>query len=349
MIPVLPISKEQQQKILRGLMIAGGLYLGYRVTSKAIKNMRSRNTSVLADQSPEVRQAMGLRSAMNPSGVSWLMWSDGTNEDAIAQIASQITNLDAVATAYRNLYGKELIQDLQGELSTDKFNAFLQTISNNRINSSNSSGSSNSTGSRSSGAYTAPQKMIVAKRSVFVRTSPDASYHGAWYEVGENKNIYKTASPGEFIGYATGKQHFDSKNNVKFIEVAFRVGAGAPGALASKIGQSMLLWVSASSNYVAQFNSESTLAQAYPNARNQLSYMLPIPGLGWLSAPGSRVITTESAFVLGEKFEPIARVSEEVLLGYPVMSLDGNAMHYTLVRTLDGTDRWINSNHVRTE
>jgi len=346
MIPVLPISKEQQQSVLRGLMIAGGLYLGYRVTNKAIKNMRSRNTSVLADQSPEVRQAMGLRSAMNPSGVSWLMWSDGTNEDAIAQIASQITNLDAVATAYRNLYGKELIQDLQGELSTDKFNAFLQTISNNRIN--NSSGSSSSSTS-SSGAYTAPQRMIVAKRSVFVRTSPDASYHGAWYEVNENKNIYKTANSGEFIGYATGKQHFDSKNNVKFIEVAFRVGAGAPGSLASKVGQSMLLWVSASSNYIAQFTSESTLAQAYPIARNQLSYMLPIPGLGWLSAPGSRVITTESAMVLGEKFEHITRVPEEVLLGYPVMSLDGNAMHYTLVRTLEGTDRWINSNHIRTE
>ncbi len=346
MIPVLPISKEQQQKILRGLMIAGGLYLGYRVTSKAIKNMRSRNTSILADQSPEVRQAMGLRSAMNPSGVSWLMWSDGTIEDAIAQIASQITNLDAVATAYRNLYGKELIQDLQGELSTDKFNAFLQTISNNRINKS--SGSSNSSTS-SSGAYTAPQRMIVAKRSVFVRTSPDASYHGGWYEVGENKNIYKTASPGEFIGFATGKQHFDSKNNVKFIEVAFRVGAGAPGSLASKVGQSMLLWISASSNYIAQFTSESALAQAYPNAQNQLSYMLPIPGLGWLTAPGSRVITTESAMVLGEKFEHITRVPEEVLLGYPVMSLDGNAMHYTLVRTLEGTDRWINSNHIRTE
>lgn len=346
MIPVLPISKDRQQKILRGLMIAGGLYLGYRVTSKAIKNMRSRNTSVLADQSPVVRQAMGLRSAMNPSGVSWLMWSDGTNEDAIAQIASQITNLDSVATAYRNLYGKELIQDLQGELSTDKFNAFLQTISNNRIN--NSSGSSGSSTS-SSGAYTAPQRMIVAKRSVFVRTSPDASYHGGWYEVGENKNIYKTASPGEFIGYATGKQHFDSKNNVKFIEVAFRVGAGAPGPLASKVGQSMLLWISASSNYVAQFTSESALAQAYPNALNQLSYMLPIPGLGWLSAPGSRVITNEAAMVLGEKFQPITRVPEDVLLGYPVMSLDGNAMHYTLVRTLEGTDRWINSNHIRTE
>tara|TARA_R110001592_G_scaffold43005_1_gene139508 strand:- start:30900 stop:31940 length:1041 start_codon:yes stop_codon:yes gene_type:complete len=346
MIPVLPISKEQQQKILRGLMIAGGLYLGYRVTRKAIKNMRSRNTSVLADQSPEVRQAMGLRSAMNPSGVSWLMWSDGTNEDAIAQIASQITNLDAVATAYRNLYGKELIQDLQGELSTDKFNAFLQTISNNRIN--NSSGSSSSSRS-SSGAYTAPQRMIVAKRSVFVRTSPDASYHGAWYEVGENKNIYKTASPGEFIGYATGKQHFDSKNNVKFIEVAFRVGAVAPGSLASKVGQSMLLWISASSNYIAQFTSESALAQAYPNARNQLSYMLPIPGLGWLSAPGSRVITNEAAMVLGEKFQPIASVLEDVLLGYPVMSLDGNAMNYTLVRTLEGNDRWINSNQIRTE
>lgn len=349
MIPVLPISKNKQQKILRGIVIAGGLYLGYRVTSKAIRNMRSRNTSVLADQSPEVRQAMGLRSAMNPSGVSWLMWSDGTQEDAIAQIASQITNLDAVAKAYRNLYGRELMQDLQGELSTDKFNAFLQTISNNRINKNNGSGSSTGSGYGSGGAYTAPQRMIVAKRSVFVRTSPDASYHGAWYEVGENKNIYKTASPGEFIGYATGKQHFDSKNSVKFIEVAFRVGAGAPGALASKVGQSMLLWVSSSSNYIAQFTSESTLDQAYPKAQAQLNYMLPIPGLGWLSAPGSRIITTQTAMVLGEKFEPVSQVPGDVLLGYPVMSLDGNAMHFTLVRTLDGTDRWINSNHVRTE
>lgn len=345
MNPSFPISKTQQQNILRGLLIAGGLYLGYRVTSKTIKNMRSRNTSVLADQSPEVRQAMGLRSAMNPSGVSWLMWSDGTNEDAITQISEQIQNLDAVATAYRNLYGKELVADLQGELSTERFNSFLQTVSNNRINKTSGSSSS----STSSGAYTAPQRMIVAKQSVLVRTSPDASYHGSWYEVGENKNIYKTAQAGEFIGYATGKQHFDSKNNVKFIEVAFRIGQGAPGNLAKEIGQSKLLWVSASANYVLQFTSEATLAQSFPKAKQQLSYMLSIPGLGWLSAPGSRIITTQPTMVMGENFEPIIMANSEMLMGYPVMSLEGTELHYTLVRTLDGSDRWLMSNHIRTE
>jgi hypothetical protein len=100
--------------------------VGYRVTSRSIKAFRARNTSALADERPEVRQAMGLRSAMNPSGISWLMWSDGSNENAIAQIASQIQDLDTVATAYRSLYSDDLLKDLQKELSTELFNAFLQ-------------------------------------------------------------------------------------------------------------------------------------------------------------------------------------------------------------------------------
>ena len=202
MIPTLPISSENQQKVIRSLWIATGLYVGYRITGKAVKAFRARGTSALADQRPEVRQAMGLRSAMNPSGISWLMWSDGTNEDAIAQIAAQMQSLDAVAAAYRTIYGKELIRDLQNELNTTQFNAFLQTIANNRINQQN-----NHSSTSTAGAYTAPKRLVVAKRSVFVRTSPDASFHGGWYEIGAKKNIFKTAQPGEFVGYATGKQH----------------------------------------------------------------------------------------------------------------------------------------------
>ena len=49
MIPTLPISSENQQKVIRGLLIAGGLYVGYRITSKAIKSWRERQTSALAD------------------------------------------------------------------------------------------------------------------------------------------------------------------------------------------------------------------------------------------------------------------------------------------------------------
>lgn len=330
------IGSDTQKKLVRGLIIAGGLYLGYRVTSKAIKNRREKTTSALADKSPEVRQAMGLRSAMNPSGISWLMWSDGTNESAISQIASQIQNLDSVIVAYRNLYQDELMKDLQSELNTEDFNAFLQAVSNNRYN--RQSGSS----TPSSGAYTQVQRMIVAKQKVFVRTSPDASYHGAWYEFTEKKNIFKTANPGEFVGYATGKQHYDAKNNVKFIEVAYKVATtGVPTAYSSKKGQTKILWVSASSTYVDQFSSVQTMEAKYPLTRGVTKYLLPISGLGWLSLPGSRVITTGLGQVMDEQFKPIARVKANVLLGYPVMKMTGNGVDYTLVRTLEGQDRWI--------
>ena len=42
MIPTLPISSENQQKVIRGLLIAGGLYVGLRITGKAIKSRRQR-------------------------------------------------------------------------------------------------------------------------------------------------------------------------------------------------------------------------------------------------------------------------------------------------------------------
>lgn len=345
MIPSLPISPENQQKIIRGLLIAGGLYMGYRITSKAIKNWRERQTSALADENAEVRQAMGLRSAINPSGISWLMWSDGTNENAIAQIATQIQNLDSVSTAYRNLYSSDLIKDLQSELSTNLFNSFLQTISNNRINLQNG----NPSGQNSSGSYTSPQQLVVAKKTVLVRTSPDASYHGGWYEIGENKNIFKTAKAGEFIGHATGKQHFDAKNNVKFIEVAYKIGPLAPPSFQSQIDVTRLLWVSASANYTDQFTSVATMENRYPSTKGVTQYFLPISGLGWLTAPGSRVITASLTGVMDEQFRKIGMVKAGVLMGYPVMSLDGNQTHFTLVRTLEGKDRWLDSNNIQTQ
>jgi len=332
-----------ESRLIKGVVIAGGLYLGYRVTTKMIKNWKERNTSALADQSPEVRQAMGLRSAMNPSGISWLMWTDGTNETAIKQIASQIQNLDSVAMAYRNLYQAELIKNLQSELSSQDFNAFLQAVSNNRINT----GSGNGTQASPSGAYTTPQKLIVAKQSVFVRTSPDASYHGAWYEVGENKNIFKTAAAGEFIGYATGKQHFDATNNVKFIEVAYRVAtSGAPSAYVKDAGKTRLLWVSASSNYIEQFSSSQAMEARYPAAKGVTSYLLPVAGLGWLSLAGSRVVTNAPTMVMDERFQPISSVEANVLLGYPVMTMSGQGHELTLFRTMEGRDRWVNTNEV---
>lgn len=314
------VAPDVQRKVLRGAVIIGSLTLGYFVGKRIFEKYRARKTAMLVDQSPEVRQAMSLRSGMNPSGVAWLMWGDGTKEDAILQVAQQIQDLDAVAIAYRNLYGNELIKDLQSELSAKDFNAFLQSISSN----------SNNSGKNSSGSYSAPQRLIVALQTVYIRTSPDASYHGRIYEVGENKNIFKTARAGEFIGYATGKQHYDSKNGVPFIEVAYK-----------KDGVSHVLWISASSNYTEQFSSKEALLAKYPQNGGALSSMLPLSLLGWMGLSGNRMVTKEHAQVYNENFKATEVIPSGMLVGYPVMTLTGGPNAYTLIRTANGKDRWI--------
>lgn len=340
------ISSSLQQQVIRGLVIAGGLYIGYRVGKRVLQEYRERKTSSLADQSAEVRQAMGLRSAMNPSGVSWMMWADGTNETAIEQIATQIYNLEGVSSAYRNLYRSELISDLQSELGSKDFNNFLQTTANNRINQQNNT-STGGKGTIPSGSYTQAQRLIVAKQKVFIRTSPDASFQDAWFEFIGNKNIFRTARAGEFVGYATGKQHYDGKNNVKFIEIAYKVApTGIPSTYANQIGQTKILWISASSNFTEQFSSVAAMEAKYPTTKGATKYLLPITSLGWLLAPGSRIITIQKTPVLDEQFKPLAIVEPNVLLGYPVMSLSGKGLEYTLVRTMEGLDRWVNTKHI---
>ncbi|HCS20170.1 MAG TPA: hypothetical protein DIW47_06345 [Bacteroidetes bacterium] len=180
-----------------------------------------------------------------------------------------------------------------------------------------------------------------------MRTSPDASYHGAWYEIGENKNIFKTATAGEFIGYATGKQHYDAKNDVKFIEVAYRVAtSNLPSEYMSQAGQTQLLWISASTSFTEQFSRAAAMEARYPSTKGVTRYLLPVAGLGWLSSPGSRIITQTPCLVMDQEFKPICQVEQNVLLGYPVMNLDGTDVHYTLFRTLDGQDRWVASESI---
>ena len=149
------------------------------------------------------------------------------------------------------------------------------------------------------------------------------------------------------MGYATGKQHFDAKNNVKFIEVAYRVApTGAPKDYIKDAGKTRLLWVSASSNYTEQFSSSEAMEARYPSNKGVTSYLLPVAGLGWLSLAGSRIVTTGPATIMDEHFSPVSQVDSNVLLGYPVMSMSGQGHELTLFRTLSGVDHWVNSHQV---
>jgi hypothetical protein len=317
-----------QSQAIRAGVVLGTVAATYFLGRKIIKGINERRTALLADKSPEVQQAMTLRSAMNPSGVSWLMWSDGTNEKVILDTADLITNFSAVTTAYRNLYQSELMKDLQSELSTVDFNAFLQKMSSGNANNSTPT-------TQPKTAYSQTGAMVVAKQAVYVRTSPDASYHGAWYEVGENQNIHHSAVAGEFLGYATGRQSYDAVNGVKFIEIGYKRGS-----------MTTILWVSASSSYTEQFTSRKALVARYPQAAAMLDLMQPIAFVGWSGVSGSPLVTATATRAYDEGSQPTDWIGKGTLVGFPVMTLSGNGNEMTLVRTISGQERWMKTNHL---
>lgn len=66
--------------------------------------------------------AQSYRSALNPSGTSWLDWSDGTDEDAIFKLALETKGvLKEVSEGYKAKFGTALVDDLRDELSSEDF------------------------------------------------------------------------------------------------------------------------------------------------------------------------------------------------------------------------------------
>jgi|GEM_PF-6772631 len=86
------IPKLSENPLLdAGLKIGGG-YLLYRVGKNYLEKLAKSQSEYKAAENAEVGQAQGIRQAMNPSGVSWLSWSDGTNEEIILRLAVKIAD-----------------------------------------------------------------------------------------------------------------------------------------------------------------------------------------------------------------------------------------------------------------
>lgn len=257
-------------QFFNGLLALGGLVLAYRLGKGIVQDMKKESALRLADDSPLVQQALLLRDALNPSGISWLMPLDQTNVAKVLEIAAQITNLDSVAAAYRDLFQDSLYQDLQNELSTLNYQKFLTIVSSNPAKVTGD-------GALPAAIFAKAGALLVAKRDVFIRSSPDASNHGAIYEIFSAPNVLRTAKAGTFIGYATGKQQYDAKNNVKFIQAGFAVKPeSAPVAWKAKAQQQVTFWVSSSKTYVDQLDDYNRMWQAYPLTKNSTGWMKPL-------------------------------------------------------------------------
>jgi len=332
---------DNPKRLLVGGAVVGiGGFLLYKFGRTIIASIRSNNTEKLADESPEVRQAMALRSALNPSGVSWMKAIDGTNITVIMDTAQQITKLDDVMSAYKKLYDDDLMKDLQADLNASEYQKFLTLVSSN----------TNKTGGATY-KFANKDQLVVAKTEVTLRSSPDASYHGAVYEIGENKNIIRKAKAGEFLGYATGNQKFDEKNNVKFIEVGYLIKKeNPPVAMKPLAGKKFTFWVSSSASYVEIFQNYLPMLEKYPSTKVEVAYKKPLNYyngvMGFFSRP---VVTVKNTNVLNEKMQAIIPVESQTLLGDYLMSLDTGKAKYIKFKTVDRTERWVMEKDVRVE
>jgi hypothetical protein len=332
---------NNQSKIINGVLVIGGIYLTYRLGKNIITSLNKSDAQNKADDSPEVRQAMALRSAMNPSGISWMMSFDTTNTSTVMDSAKTITNLDNVQTAYKNLYQDNLLDDLQSELTSSDYQKFLTIISANSKKDTSGGGSA-------AVQFAKPNQLIVAKKAVTLRSSPDATNHGAFYEVFSAKNIIRQAKPGEFLGYATGRQQFDDVNNVKFIEVAYVINAAsAPPAYKSKNKVRVSFWVSSSVLFVDIFPYYKNMFYAYPSTKNYTSWMKPQDFFTLKGIPMPRLLTKINTPVLNENLTPIAVAQPNTILGRLIMSMKTGKGEFLQFQTVDNTLRWVDKRFIQ--
>jgi hypothetical protein len=332
---------KNQSKIINGVLVIGGIYLTYRLGKNIITSLNKSDAQNKADDSPEVRQAMALRSAMNPSGISWMMSFDTTNTSTVMDSAKTITNLDNVQTAYKNLYQDNLLDDLQSELTSSDYQKFLTIISANSKKDTSGGGSA-------AVQFAKPNQLIVAKKAVTLRSSPDATNHGAFYEVFSAKNIIRQAKPGEFLGYATGRQQFDDVNNVKFIEVAYVINAAsAPPAYKSKNKVRVSFWVSSSVLFMDIFPYYKNMFDAYPSTKNYTSWMKPQDFFTLKGIPMPRLLTKINTPVLNENLTPIAVAQPNTILGRLIMSMKTGKGEFLQFQTVDNTLRWVDKRFIQ--
>ena len=150
-----------KQRIVTGVILAGGSFLLYKVGKKLWEDYLKSQAQSSADEKPAVRWAMLLRSAINPSSISWLKQTDGSNEEAIFSIAKQITKLDEVASAYKDLYQDNLLDDLGRELSLEDYQKVLNIVTS----------SVNRTGGATE-IYASKGNLIVTKKRCVFKNQP---------------------------------------------------------------------------------------------------------------------------------------------------------------------------------
>ena len=304
---------------LKAVVVVGTVY----GISKLIKHYQKNNTENQVEKNPEVSQAMTIYSAMNPSGMEWMRKMDGTNTEAILNVAKEITDLNKVQNAYRKLYNSSLLDDLRQELSPEDYNKFLNTLKYNPNNIH--------TGTTKPKIDFKRGSFIVTKQQANLRKTPKNT--SKW---SLDNNIIKLAEAGKFIGFATGKSEFDNS------------GSGDSGTLFIEI-QSVALDTKTTIFFWVALSQLQVISQADYKARKYPFFWInEHDALTGFDGKQKRVIAFTSVPILDEQFKMIGIASPLQQLGLSVMELNDNrGNEYIKFITTQHKQHWVNKKFVQ--
>lgn len=314
-------KKARQMKLSQDKNWDGGLKVVATIAlllfgDKLLANARKKKVESEMDTNPAAGQAASLNQAMNPWGFKLAWYFDGTDKDAIFRIASQITNLDDVATAYKGITGDSVYDDLESSLSPDEYQKFLSITTKNKVGS----------------WYFAPKSdkvpfnhWVITTADANVRNSPKY-YTKMDFLKFKLSNVVLLAPRGMKLGASTGKYTYDEKNKILFVEF---------WTFTTK-GQKKTFFVAKSQ---IEFVSQAELAKREKQGKIPLQIIEGLEGAE--NEPQQEVISTETTIVYDENFNQIGLTAKDITMGFPIMTLNTGKGNYIKFQTIQGAKRWI--------
>lgn len=342
--PIIIQSPQNKSVLDKGLDygVKGGLIIGgFILLRKIYRDFRKNEEEKNMDKKPETRQAMSLRSAMNPSGISWLMSMDTTNTTSLFDTAKQITNIEEVRQAYKNLYNSDLWDDLKSELSASDFERFTKTA---QFTSSKVKGNTNSLFNLKAG-------YIVTAKEGNLRKTPKMSAYVlsvvpfSDYMNKKISNIFLTAKANRYLGVFDGGKDdtaMDTENNVLFIRVR----------TTSKDGKEIKYWVARSVVNIIESRDEiiDKNGKLKPGITKVeiLSSSLSGNSFSGITGYENFVVSNTLTPVLDAQLRKVGMAKPEMLIGIFTGDRisDNSGLNLLKVRTVQGNERWVNKNDV---
>jgi hypothetical protein len=233
--------KDKAVTLGMGALVAGA---GFLVVRKLVKSARKNRKQKLFSE--EGQQALLIHSAINPSGISWLKWTDGTNEEAIFEVARQITKFKKVAQEYKILYNRALVSELEKELSTEEYAKFMDIVNSGegQLNTETNPANLPVTKSGSNSGNKLSGKIILTKeKTKFFEKL-------AWYPIGSSKTVAEKSYVPFLTSGNTRSVSLALNFYVHFIEVTIKTKEGTTKTLYAKMDDLELVSPASLQNYI---------------------------------------------------------------------------------------------------